>query len=235
MPRPLIYLQLFLLMMACSASQADQPLFLAQYIDLKEDHLALFYLDENQKPLRSFRNLKAKLEKEQKVLKFAMNAGMFHPDRSPVGLYIEEGEVLEGLNTQKGKGNFYMQPNGVFYWTKEKKAEIVNTADFQLNDEILYATQSGPMLIIDGKINTKFGINSSSKHYRNGVGLLPDGRLIFVISTQKVNFYNFANYFKTQGCYNALYLDGFVSKIYAPEYNVDALGGDFGVMIGSWE
>lgn len=236
MSKMLLYLQLFFLLFACSSTPTSKSLFLSKTIDLKKDSLALFYLEESKnRPLGSFKGMKDQLNKENKNLTFGMNAGMFHPNKAAVGLYIEKGHEIFPLNREKGKGNFYMQPNGVFYWTKNQEANIVTTLNFKPDPNILYATQSGPMLVIDGALNKNFGEKSSSKHIRNGVGLLPDGRLLFVISTQKVNLYHFANYFKQQACKNALYLDGFVSKIYAPDLNEHKLGGSFGVMIGSWE
>lgn len=236
MPKILLNLQLFFLFFACSSTPTSKPLFLSKVIDLEKDALALFHLNESKnRPLGSFKTLMDQLNKEDKTLTFAMNAGMFHPNRAPVGLYIENGKEHTPLNTEKGKGNFYMQPNGVFYWTKDQEAKIVTTPNFKADPNILYATQSGPMLLINGALNTKFGEKSTSKHIRNGVGVLPNGHVLFVISTQKVNLYDFANYFKQQGCKNALYLDGFVSKIYAPDLDENRLGGNFGVMIGSWK
>ena len=100
---------------------------------------------------------------------------------------------------------------------------------------IQYATQSGPMLIIDGKLHAEFKKGATSVHYRNGVGILPNGNLLFVMSKEKVNFYDFATFFKNKNCENALYLDGFVSKTYLPSKNANDLGGNFGVIIGETE
>jgi len=88
------------------------------------------------------------------------------------------------------------------------------------------------MLIIDGEINPKFKKGSTSLYVRNGVGILPDGRILFVMSKKEINFYDFAVFFKNKGCMNALYLDGFVSQIYLPEQNWKQLDGEFGVIIG---
>ena len=112
------------------------------------------------------------------------------------------------------------------------KPTICKTIDFKPHDNIKSATQSGPMLVIDGKLHSKFNKKSTSTHYRNGVGILPNGNLIFVMSKEKVNFYAFANYFKEKGCQNALYLDGFVSKTYLPAKGSEDLGGNFGVIMG---
>ena len=43
-----------------------------------------------------------------------MNGGMYHPDRAPVGLYIEDGTEQARLILSEGPGNFGLLPNGVF-------------------------------------------------------------------------------------------------------------------------
>ena len=180
----------------------------------------------------NFKSLKNYLSSQDKRLTFAMNGGMYLRDLSPQGLYIENGNILKNIDTtQEAYGNFYMQPNGIFYITKNKKAHVVATKDFHLEKNINFATQSGPMLLINGKIHHKFMPHSKNVHIRNGVGILPNGNLLFAISKQKINFYNFANFFKHHGCKNALYLDGFVSRMYLPSKHIIQRQGLFGVII----
>lgn len=160
-----------------------------------------------------------------------MNAGMFNSEPAPQGLYIENNKTLKALDKAKGSGNFYLKPNGVFYLTKENKPVIVKTEDFIDKGNIKYATQSGPMLLIDGKMHPAFKEGSSNLNIRNGVGILPDNSLVFALSKGEINFYDFAKFFQKLGCKNALYLDGFVSKAYLPAQNWMSLDGNFGVMI----
>lgn len=134
--------------------------------------------------------------------------------------------------TQNDYGNFYLQPNGIFYLTMDNTPKICTTMHFQMNDTINYATQSGPMLVIDGKLHSKFNEGSPNVHIRNGVGILPNGNLLFAMSKEKINFYDFASFFKNQGRKNALYLDGFVSRTYLPSKKWKQLDGNFGVIIG---
>jgi len=156
---------------------------------------------------------------------------MYQTDNSPLGLYIENSKLLTPLNKRSGSGNFYLKPNGIFYINKDKKAFIETTDDFKFSN-IEYATQSGPMLVINGNIHSTFKQNSVNTNIRNGVGILPDGQVLFVMSKQPVNFYDFAEYFKDAGCKQALYLDGFVSRTYLASQNWIQTDGDFGVMIG---
>ena len=160
---------------------------------------------------------------------------MYKKDNSPQGLFIENKIVKSEIDTSNGNGNFYLKPNGVFYLTTEKNPIICETEDFVNNVKIKYATQSGPMLVIDGEIHTAFKKNSTNLNIRNGVGILPNNQIVFAISKKEINFYDFAEYFKNLGCKNALYLDGFVSRTYLPEKNWKQIDGNFGVIIGVTE
>ena len=150
-------------------------------------------------------------------LNFAMNAGMYHSDFQPVGLYIEKSKQLKEINETTGFGNFFMQPNGVVAWNS-KQAIIKTTAEYKKQEfNAVYATQSGPMLVYKGKINSQFLADSTSLKIRNGVGI-KDNQLYFVISQQAVNFYQFAQFFKQQlKIDNALYLDGSISSLYVAD------------------
>lgn len=185
---------------------------------------------------KSIGALKAALESRGEELIFAMNGGMYMEDLRPLGLYIENGEVLRPLNLRtNANGNFYLQPNGVFYLTKGQKAEVVSSEHFALADNINYATQSGPMLLIEGEYHPAFNQGSSNLNIRNGVGILPNGNVLFALSKTPINFYDFATFFKERGCRNALYLDGFVSRAYLPSLEWTQVGGNFGVIIGVCE
>jgi uncharacterized protein YigE (DUF2233 family) len=168
-------------------------------------------------------NFSQALEEEPKA-EFLMNAGMFHENYQPVGLLIKNGILIakiDTINTPK-YGNFYIQPNGVFLIDKSNKPLILTTrqfvnANFVISD-IKMATQSGPMLIFDSKINTHFIEKSENRKIRNGVGVNKNGNVFFAISEKEVTFYEFSTFFKEQlNCFQALYLDGEISKIYIGE------------------
>ncbi|RZG68034.1 hypothetical protein EXE25_06205 [Acinetobacter bouvetii] len=195
-------------------------------------NLGLYLYSPQNAPYLTFSRLDAALRKGCRSMQFAMNAGMYHADFSPVGLYVENGQQLRGLNKAKhGFGNFFIQPNGVLAWN-DQKALIQTTDAFQRNHfKARYATQSGPMLVINGRINANFLQDASSYKIRNGVGI-KDQKLYFVISREPVTFYQFASYFKDSlKTDNALYLDGSISSIYSSSLNLHDASPDLGPML----
>lgn len=210
----------------------DTSRFVSFLLNAGAGPIAMYWRDENGNDLRSLQSLRSYEEERGKRLRFAMNGGMYEKDRSPVGLFIQHGRVLSPLDTSSGKGNFYLKPNGVFLVRKDRSAAVVATERFTDTGDIEFATQSGPMLLIDGAIHPVFEKNSHHFNIRNGVGVRPDGAVLFAISRDTVTLHDFATYFKEMGCRNALYLDGFVSRCYLPEKSWTQLDGDFGVMIG---
>lgn len=205
---------------------------LSYTVDPKKQELKLYWKNDKGTILNSIGNLKTYMESKGSTLLFAMNGGMYKEDRSPQGLYIQEQKELSPMDRGKGGGgNFYLQPNGVFYITKGKEPVVCKSSDFKSSPAIQYATQSGPMLIIDGELHPAFTKGSGNLNIRNGVGILPGGKVVFAMSKFPINFYDFATFFKNLGCKNALYLDGFVSRAYLPEKQWTQTDGSFGVMI----
>lgn len=176
------------------------------------------------------------LKKFDKV-KFMMNGGMYNSNYQPVGLYINNYELINPIDTSgyKNNGNFYLQPNGVFFIDLNNNGGILTSSKFKEYNlkYVKYATQSGPMLLIDGKINDILNPKSESFKYRNGVGILPNGNIVFAISKTRIRFYDFACFFLNElHCKNALYLDGEISGIYEKNNVTDEnLNKKYGPMI----
>jgi uncharacterized protein YigE (DUF2233 family) len=193
-----------------------------------DDALELFLRDANGAVLGQFDRVRETLAKRGRAMSFAMNAGMYHEDRSPVGLYVEHGQELKRISTADGPGNFSLKPNGVLYVTK-KGAGVLDTQTY-LRRKIhpLFATQSGPMLVIDGKLHPRFAANSTSRYRRNGVG--SDGRrIVFALADEPVTLHQFARVFRdVLKTPNALYLDGSICRLYA----ADLKRNDFGMTLG---
>jgi uncharacterized protein YigE (DUF2233 family) len=184
--------------------------------------------------------------KDKKIKPYAiMNAGMYEINGTAKGLLIESKIQKHQIDLlDKGSGNFYMQPNGIFYQDIKGKFGILDTKTFNLKYEapkgkktqesntLNFATQSGPMLVKNNIINSQFFINSANTNIRNGVGITTKWKrplVVMVISDTKVNFYEFAFLFKSVlGCENALYLDGAISKMYVKGEKNRDLRGELG-------
>jgi uncharacterized protein YigE (DUF2233 family) len=157
---------------------------------------------------------------EGQALVFAMNGGMYDEALAPVGLYVEDGRELRRANTAGGPGNFHMKPNGIFF-VRGREAGVLETGRYlRRNLRADFATQSGPMLVIDGRVHPKISPEGTSRKMRNGVGVRDRHVAVFAISSQPVTFHEFATLFRDElGCPNALFLDGTISSLYAPELN----------------
>ncbi len=213
---------------------AEKELILSYVVNPKVEKIHFFWKDEKGQILRNFNNLIQHVESKNAKLIFATNGGMYDKKMAPLGLYIENYKTHKKIDLRKGNGNFYYQPNGVFYLTNNQTPVICTSKKFKNTGNIQFATQSGPMLVINGKIHPSkaFRPKSKSLKIRNGVGILPNNSVLFAMSTRPINFYDFAMYFKAKGCKNALYLDGTISRTYLPQKNYSETGGYFGVMIG---
>ncbi|MGH1519828.1 phosphodiester glycosidase family protein [Chryseobacterium sp. JK1] len=229
-----IFLPFLLLFCACRKEKITyEDNFVIFKTDPQKENIKFYWKNKNDTILGSIGQLKKEIESRNEKLLFAMNGGMFEHDNSPKGLYIENFKILKPIDTvQKGSGNFYLPPNGIFYITRNHKAGIAETQKYLQNSEIQYATQSGPILLINGTINPDFKKDSKNLNIRNGVGILENEKVVFAMSKKKINFYNFAQLFKELGCKDALYLDGYVSRAYLPEKKWIQTDGNFGVIIG---
>ena len=200
-----------------------------------DDDLRLFHSDADGRLLGSFSRINAMLEQNGQTLGFAMNAGMYHADRSPVGLFIENGKERAPLVDGGSYGNFGLKPNGVFCFGKDHLAVIETNAFRDAKPTCDYATQSGPMLVIDGALHPRFLLDATSHYIRNGVGVSADGtRAYFVISDNPVTFHEFGSLFRDHlKTPNALYFDGKVSRLFAPDLGRSDSGFPLGVIVGT--
>lgn len=225
---------LFLVGLAAFTIQVkeDDDTIISYTVDPVKQDIQLYWKNDQGGILKSIQNLKTFVESKNATLLFVTNAGMYQVDNTPLGLFIQNGKTLSPLNTRSGSGNFYLKHNGVFYITTDNKAAVCETNNFTDKGTIKFATQSGPMLLVDGQIHSAFVKGSANLNIRNGVGILPNNNVVFAMSKDEINFYDFATYFQKLGCKNALYLDGFVSRTYLPGKHWVQTDGNFGVMVG---
>ena len=221
---------------ACSTLEARGQRFTACQFAAGEGIVEIHNLNRDGEPFRYLQGLATELAQDGKRLIFAMNAGMFDDGQKPIGYYVEDGVVVKKLNRRNGGGNFHLKPNGVFY-VKNGKAQVMETEAFAKSGiKPDFASQSGPMLVISGKIHPKFSETGTSRKLRNGVGVDGKGTVSFVISENAVTFWEFASLFRDElKASNALFFDGSVSSLYAPEINRNDGFLPVGPMVGVHE
>jgi uncharacterized protein YigE (DUF2233 family) len=219
----------------CKTQTVAAAAFTACKVDLNTERLDLYWRDEAGRPYRQFSALREALEHQGKTLLFAVNAGMYLPDFSPVGLFVAQGRELVPLNRRSGSGNFSQQPNGVFL-VDGNLARVMTTDEYAKERPTpKLATQSGPMLVHEGEITTSAVMNPASqfRKIRNGVCAPAPATAFFAISESPVTFYEFAGFFRDSlHCREALYLDGSISSLYAPRIGRDDHDSDMGPMFG---
>jgi uncharacterized protein YigE (DUF2233 family) len=199
----------------CEAKEFEGSTFTACRYDVKTHRIALADARDG-KALRGFPALEQSLGDGAKNLVFAMNAGMYDGEGMPIGLYVEDGREVHAINRNDGPGNFHMKPNGVFAVDDAGRVSIVASEAWG-KSKARFASQSGPMLLIGGRLHPKIQADGPSLHIRNGVGTA-DGRTAwFAISEEPVSFGRFARFFRDGlGCRDALFLDGTVSSLWDP-------------------
>lgn len=218
----------------CKRADFEDTPYTVCRIDPAVDDVRLFRLGRRGEILGGFAAINQMLADDGETLSVAMNGGMYHDDRSPVGLYIEDGVEQMRLIPNPGPGNFGLLPNGVLC-LNDGSAQVIETLRFRDNPpECRYATQSGPMLVIDGALHPRFLPDSDSKFTRNGVGVDADGILWFVISDRAVNFLSFGRFFRDHlKTPNALFMDGKISRFYARDAGRHDGGFPMGPILGT--
>ncbi len=218
---------------ACEAHTFEGSRFTVCPFDGRKDEIRLAWRGADGQPLRSLAALEASLGEEAAQIRFAMNAGMYDEQGAPIGLFLEDGEERKGLNSRQGAGNFHLLPNGVFAVDEEGRVSVTPTKEFRREiPSPRWATQSGPMLVLDGKLHPKFDANGPSQLVRNGVGVRDPNTAYFVISEEGISFGRFARFFRDAlGCKDALYLDGSVSSLWDPGAGRQDAFSELGPMI----
>ncbi len=227
---------------ACRPETYEGDEYTVCSFDLTNTDLQMFWRKADGSPHRTFSALDEVLGAEGRRLAFAINGGMYADDLSPIGLYVEDGEALKPANVAEVRGapgaipNFFKKPNGVFYVAGGEAGVMTTDAYLEARPQADFATQSGPMLVIDGAIHPAFIENSSDRKPRNGVGMSSATQVHFAITEGRVNFHDFARFFRDSlGCDDALFLDGGSAPgIYAPELGRDDPPGHggYGPIIG---
>lgn len=200
----------------------DSQSYFAVTVDTRREDIELHWRNpDTDQPFASIEALKTWTAGKGRPLAFATNAGIYDREFKPLGLYVENGKTLVPLNLAHGNprsGNFSLLPNGVFAVYDDGSVEVRTSDAFRAaGRKPRWATQSGPMLVIDGEINTQFDNGSDSMKWRSGVCAKSAHEAVFVVSRAPVNFHSFARLFRDElGCRDALFLDGTISQAFTP-------------------
>lgn len=218
---------------ACATRDFEGAAFTVCPFDARRDELRLAWRGRDGERLGSLAALEASLGEEAQRVRFAMNAGMYDEAGGPIGLLIADGAPVKRLNLRPGPGNFHLLPNGVFALDQAGRVSVTASPGFaRAVEKPRWATQSGPMLLIGGRLHPKFDADGPSRLVRNGVGVSGPHTAYFVISEQGVSFGRFARFFRdVLGCRDALYLDGSVSSLWDPGAGRQDGFSDLGPMV----
>ena len=217
---------------ACSERSFEGSLFTACRYDSGRDEILLADADSHG-PLRSFARLKESLGPRARRLLFAMNAGMFDAAGAPVGLYVEDGAEKQAINRRSGPGNFHMLPNGIFAVDARGRVAIVPSPAWPpAGFAVRWATQSGPMLVVAGRLHPLIQADGVSRYIRNAVGVADPRTAWFVISDEPVSFGRLARFLRDGlGCRDALSFDGAVSSLWDPAHGRQDQRQDLGPLV----
>lgn len=202
----------------CAVHEFETSRFIVCTFDARRQDMRLYSRAARGGYLRGFEALQQELGDEAENVRFAMNAGMYNDSGAPIGLYVQDGDEQKSISLTDGPGNFHLKPNGVFWQGPDGALHIDVSEEYaRAIPATRWATQSGPMLLIDGEMHPQFAEDGASRFIRNGVGLRDSNTAYFVISTGFVSFGRFARFFRDElHCQDALFLDGTVSSIWAP-------------------
>ncbi len=202
----------------CAVHEFETSRFIVCTYDARRQDMRLYSRAPSGGYLRSFEAVQHELGPQAPRVRFAMNAGMFNDAGAPIGLYVEDRDEQKSISLTDGPGNFHLKPNGVFWQDRDGALRIEVSEDYAVAmRDPRWATQSGPMLLINGEMHPQFANDGASRFIRNGVGLRDQHTAYFVISSGFVSFGRFARFFRDElHCRDALFLDGTVSSLWAP-------------------
>lgn len=205
--------------------------------DPARTRIRMYWRDSAGRGYGSQARLAAALRARGETLLAASNGGIFTL-AAPEGLHVERGQVLTPLNLRQGRGNFYEQPNAVFFVTSTGRAEIVESSAARARiPDMAEATQSGPALLLDGRLAgpalgaTLTSMTTGTPEVRNGVCV--DGRSVYLVKTDDpLTRAHLALFFRERlRCTDGLYLDGSTpSSLHVPGQRRESRSGLMGIL-----
>jgi len=175
-------------------------------IDLNYFSMGLLFAQDSQEVMASVKHLA-----DEHNAMIAINGGFFSPDHIPLGLRIQNGKIRTPLKTSTAWW-------GVFY-VENNRPYVTTPKNFQYNQNITFAVQAGPRLLVDGHVPTL----KENFDERSALCITRGGQVIIAATDNaRLSTGELANLLKNpskQGgleCQDALNLDGGTStQLYA--------------------
>ncbi|WP_276965550.1 hypothetical protein [Chryseobacterium sp.] len=102
----LLYILLFFCI-CCTEKIKEDNRFVAYQVNPEKQNIRLYWKNNKGEILKRLDHLKNDVQAKQEKLVFAMNGGMFEPDNSPKGLYIENSKITEKKIRYQFKGKYF--------------------------------------------------------------------------------------------------------------------------------
>lgn len=228
--RHITFISIAITLSSCNFhSPLKEDIFVAYVADLSNHQLSFYPQNDTAKDFCTLEDLKLHLANQNIALVFAMPIAETKSTEFSQDLYIENGDIVHDLISKKTNNK---QTNGIWYIRYNGETDILKEDDFQYDKNIKHALQVKKMLVVDRNIPLDFDPHSKETSMRSGVGVLSSRKLLFVISKEPVNRYDFAAFFLHKGCKNAILLNETLAELYLPEQNYTKLGTNFGVLVG---
>ena len=147
---------------ACAPKDFDGAKFTVCTFDPRHDNIRLFFTGTDGKPYGSLSALACGAKGEGRKAYVRDERWHVQQDQSRRPLCRGQPQAARGRHARRCN-EFHMKPNGVF-WIGDGVAGVTETSRYLANTPpARYATQSGPMLIVDGKIHPKIRPNGTSR------------------------------------------------------------------------
>lgn len=133
-------------------------------IDLTHNRLQLAIAEDHRDKIATVADL---AEQDQAII--GINGGFFSQELRPLGLRISDYRQRNPLKSTPWWGIFYVL---------NQQPSIISRNQFRPSNQIQFAIQSGPRLLIKGKIPTlKGGVDT-----RTALGTTPDGKVVIAVT-----------------------------------------------------
>lgn len=173
-----------------------------------------------------YQSIRKMVENSEAVL--GVNSNFFDENGKPLGLIVSDGQTLHPFKDISWWGIFYFIRN---------QPHLIHSSQWKMDEKISYAVQTGPRLVVNGKVSSQLKPNQSQK---TAIGFNKAGDVILAMTLYPMEIHDLAKMMARAeakgglGCIEALNLDGgSSSQLYAKSGNFELrLPSYVGVPVG---